>query len=74
MRGLLLVLAVAGLVGCEKSDPVPAQVQLNPGGAPRSAKEQATMDARREAGDRSNQEMAAAAQQMAAAKARAGGK
>jgi hypothetical protein len=74
MRVLLLILAIAGLVGCgDKSDPAPPpQVQLNPGGAARTPQEQTMMDARRQAGEKSNQEMAEAAKEMAAAKAKAG--
>jgi len=75
MKGLLLfVLAAACIAGCDKGETIPAQVQLNPGGTPRTAEEQTRMDAHRLGGEKTNQEMAAAAQAMAAAKSRSGGK
>ena len=75
MRRLLLIaLTAACIVGCgEKSEPVPAQVVLNPGGVARTPQEQTNMDAHRQAGEKQNADMAAAAQQMAAARAKAGG-
>lgn len=73
-RLLLLVTAAACVAGCGDSEKVAPQVALNPGGAPRDAKEKATMDAHRAAGEKSNQEMAEAAKQRADAMAKSGGK
>jgi hypothetical protein len=75
MRWLPLVTLAACILGCSGSDSevVPPAKMLNPSGLPRTAEEQKTADAYRQAGERSNQEEAAAAQQIAAAKARTGG-
>jgi hypothetical protein len=76
MKGLLLFLAVAAcLVGCNSGpDTVATAPPLNPSGKPRNEKEQALADAYKQAGDKMNQERAAAAQAMAAAQAKTGGR
>jgi len=75
MKGLLLfVLAAACIAGCQggSDEKVQPQVALNPGGKPRDAQEQSTLDVRRQNGERANQEMADAAKKRQAAMANGG--
>jgi len=78
VRWLLLVSAAACLAGCHGGDDAgptpPPQKMLNPSAKPQTAEQQQTLDARREAGARMNQDQSQMAQQIAAAKARTGGK
>jgi len=72
MKGLLLIVSAAAcLAGCGNSD-ASAVIPGNPSGKPIDTREQGSLDARKQAGTQVNQRMAAAAQAMAAAKAKAG--
>jgi hypothetical protein len=77
MKWLPLFVVAAGLAGCSgSSDPnmkdPPPQTMLNPSGKPQTQQDQQMADLRGQYGQKQNEEMAAAAAQMAAAKAKAG--
>ena len=63
------------LVGCADRDtPVQVAKPLNPGGAPRDARESQMSAQQRQSAENANAMAAKAAQEMAAAKARSGGR